>query len=209
MANPLPRGRAWCCLTVLAALLLAGCESGGHFTLLGYSTRPNYDGDIRTVYVPIFQNVTFRKGLEFQLTQAVVREMEAKTPYKVVSCRENADTELIGKIVNHRKMVINFNQVGEIRDAETGITVELVWRDLRPGHTGDLLSKEWKREDPNKESKEDELLRLGKPVPPPPPVLVAPTNHFIPELGGSLASANKQLVDRIAVQIVSMMEVWR
>lgn len=205
----LHRGRLWCCLMVLAASLLTGCESGGHFTLFGYSTRPNYDCDIKTVFVPIFQNVTFRKYIEFQLTQAVVREIEAKTPYKVVSCREQADTELIGKIVNHRKTLINFNQVGEIREAENSIAVELIWRDLRPGHTGDLLSKEWKREDPNLESKEDEARRLGKPIPTAPPVIVAPVNSFIPELGGSLASANKQLVDRIAVQIVSMMEVWR
>jgi len=40
---------------LLFALALCGCESGGHFTFLGYTTRPNYDTCIKTVYVPIFQ----------------------------------------------------------------------------------------------------------------------------------------------------------
>ena len=45
-------------------LLLAGCTSDGHFSLLGYTTAPNYDTSIRTVYVPIFGNQTFRQGID-------------------------------------------------------------------------------------------------------------------------------------------------
>ena len=63
---------------------MASCESWGHFTFLGYTTRPNYDECIKTVYVPIFDNKTFRRGMEFDLTRAVIREIEAKTPFKVV-----------------------------------------------------------------------------------------------------------------------------
>lgn len=185
-------------LTLCSALLLlalTGCEGGGHFNLLGYTTQPNYDCAIRTVYVPIFQNVTFQRGLEFDLTRAVIREIESKTPYKVVSCRERADTELLGKIVTIGKGVINFNQLGEVRDAEARMGVEIVWRDLREGHTGDILSTEKKDDD-----------RPDRKLPPPRPALVQPNADFIPELGGSLTTAHKQLVDRTAVQIVSMME---
>ena len=38
------------------ALALPSCAWDGHFDLLGYSTKPNYDTTIRTVRVPIFKN---------------------------------------------------------------------------------------------------------------------------------------------------------
>jgi hypothetical protein len=181
------------------AFILASCSSDGHFTILGYTTQPNYNPDIRTVYVPIFQNVTFTRGLEFDLTRAVIREIEAKTPYKVVDCRANADTELIGKIITTSKGVITLNQLGEVRDAQASMGVELVWRDLRPGCSGIILSS-----DPKKEEVRGEIPLPG--AKPPPPALVTPTASFVPELGGSLLAAQKQLVDRTAIQIVSMME---
>lgn len=196
----LSRGNTYGVL-VLVAGALVGCTSDGHFTIFGYSTQPNYDCTIRTVYVPIFQNVTLQRGIEFDLTRAVIREIEAKTTFKVTDCRANADTELIGKIVSVRKGVITMNQLGGVRDAEAGMGVELVWRDLRPGSTGTILSNERKKE----EVRGEEIP--GTPAPAkPPPTLVTPTANFIPELGGSMAAAQAQLVERTAIQIVSMME---
>src|SRR5436190_23661824 len=92
---------------VLLALLLPSCDWDGHFTILDYTTRPNYDTSIHTVRVPIFENVTMRRGLEFDLTRAVIREIEAKTPYKVVSAGCAADTELKGRIVTLNKNLLN------------------------------------------------------------------------------------------------------
>lgn len=180
------------------ALLLSSCEGDGHFTVLGYSTRPNYDLSIRTVYVPIFKNRTFRRGLEFDLTRAVVREIEAKTPYKVVSDCNLADTELTGTIINLTKNVINRNQLNEVREAETVLAVELVWRNLR---TGEILSQPKMKEVPPAA-----LGDLPGPPPPPPPLLVTSIGNFIPELGQSLTTAEQRNVDQLAVQIVSMME---
>jgi len=192
------------CGLLLASLgVCAGCTSDGHFCVLGYTTAPMYDESIRTVYVPIFENRDFRRGLEFELTRAVVREIEAKTPYKVVNCREQADTELDGKIVNRRKAPINFNQIGEVREAEVGIAVELQWRDLRPGHFGEFLSKTDqptpKDQDPAVRLKKEKDTRQNT-------IIVMPTATFIPELGGSVVSAERLLINRLAVQIVSMME---
>lgn len=198
---------------LLSAMLaaLAGCASGGNFCLLGYTTAPLYDDTIRTVYVPIFDNVTFRRGLELDLTRAVVREIEAKTPFKVVNCREQADTELRGKIVNRRKALVNLNQLGEIREGEVALAVELQWIDLREGHRGDFLSqRDARRADPlldgGQPNGERALTDLPRAVNDGNTILVIPTVQFIPELGGSVTSAEKQLVDRLAVQIVSMME---
>ena len=97
------------------ALLLPSCAGDGQISILGYTTRPNYDPNIHTVRVPIFKNITLIRGLEFDLTRAVIREIEAKTPFKVVDSRAGADTELIGKIVSTSKAVITLNQLGEVR----------------------------------------------------------------------------------------------
>lgn len=178
----------------LSSLSLFGCTQNGHLNLLGYTTEPVYDPNIHTVYVPIFKNVSFRRGIEFTLTRAIIREIEANTPFKVVSCRENADTELDGKIINWRKSVININQLNEIREGEIGIAVELTWRDLRPGFGGDVLSGAKARE-PG--------------APEPKPILVEPTATFIPELGGSVTSAEKMITDNLARAIIYKMEIAR
>jgi hypothetical protein len=176
-------------------LVLPACEAGGNFTLLGYTTRPMHNPDIRTVRVPIFRNETFYRGLEFDLTEAIIREIEQKTPYKVVPASQTADTELLGTIVSGTKSVVIFNQLGEVRDAETTLTVQITWRDLRLGCVGDVLTGP----DP----------AAPGATPPPHPaenVLVQSLASFRPELGESLTTANQRMVQRMARQIVQMME---
>jgi hypothetical protein len=203
-------------LLVLAAL---GCESAGHFKLLGYTSRPNYSENIRTVYVPQFQSQIFvdstRRSLPIDVTKAVIREIESKTPYKVTSDRECADTELSGTLVMMNKQLLNRNQLNEIREAETVLTAAIVWKDLR---TGEILSKPFKGQGdlvtPGIPSLD--IPDLGGPTPPsiptvvppetPIPVLVTGTGQYIPEVGQSNLSAYQRSVDRLATQIVSQME---
>jgi hypothetical protein len=182
-------------LLATAALVLPSCTSDGHVDLFGYTSRPNYDLAIRTVRVPIFRNFTFRKGVEFELTRAVIREIESKTPYKVVSDGCDADTELTGTIVNLAKGAINVNQLNEVRDIQTTLVVEVLWRNL---HTGEVLSRPKAGPPPE--------VPPGAPPPPPLPVQVTSVAAYIPELGMSNATVYQQNVDRLAVQIVSMME---
>jgi hypothetical protein len=189
--------RAWFGLLTLTAALASGCGWDGHLCLLGYTTRPNYDPDIHTVYVPIFHNDSLYKGAEFDLTRYVIREIESKTPYKVVSSPLHADTELIGKIGNVNKMLVNANQEGEVRQAQVLVAAQIIWRDLRPGKVGDILS----------------APRQGGPGTPPPgappqPSLVMSMGQFETELGGSITQARADALNRMAVQIVSMMEIW-
>jgi hypothetical protein len=183
---------------------LAGCEDGGHFTVLGYTTRPNYDTSIQTVRVPIFKNMTMRdstrEGIEFQLTQAVVREIGLKTPYRVVGADCDADTELDGTIVAFVKTVINRDQQNEVREAQTTMSVELVWKDLR---TGEILSQPRAKPDPIPvlADQPPNVYAQSKA-----PVTVTSEASFIPEVGESITTARKKNIDKLAVQIVSMME---
>ena len=67
----------------LAASLLAtvtGCSTGGSGYTWGSTFRPS----IRTVAVPAFQTKSFSRGDEVKLTQALVAQIESRTPYKVV-----------------------------------------------------------------------------------------------------------------------------
>jgi Lipopolysaccharide-assembly len=212
--------RAAIVLSVFFAIALAGCESAGHFSLLGYTTRPNYNENIRTVYVPQFQSQIFvdstRRSLPVDVTKAVIREIESKTPYKVTSNRDEADTELTGTLLLLSKQLLNRNQLNEIREAETVLTAAIVWKDLR---SGEILSR------PRKGAPDMatpgipalEIPDVGGYVPAPAPivppgvdkpipVLVTGTGQYIPEVGQSNLSAYQRSVDRLATQIVSQME---
>jgi Lipopolysaccharide-assembly len=185
------------CLLAGLAYLLPSCTSDGHIALLGYTSRPNYDTCIKTVHVPLFKNTTFRRGLEFDLTQAVVHEIESKTPYKVVSDPAHADTELTGTIITTTKINVNINPLNEVREANNTMTVLIAWRDLRPGHEGEFLSSPRKPTDPPPGTP-------GAPIPQ--PVLLQTDASFIPELGQSITTAFQKEINKMAVQIVSMME---
>jgi Lipopolysaccharide-assembly len=186
-------------LAIMAAsVALPSCSSDGNFTLFGYTTRPNYDPCIRTVRVPIFKNETMRQGLEFELTKAVVREIEAKTTFKVVSGPGHADTELSGTIQLMNKNVVLPTPLNEIRVGETVMVVALQWKDLR---TGEYLT----RPKAGPGSLPPDALP-GAQLLPPPPVIVTSTADFAPELGESITTAQQKNINRLAIQIVSMME---
>lgn len=210
-------------LTVLATL--AGCESAGHFSLLGYSTRPNYSENIRTVYVPQFKSQiqidSTRLTVPVDVTRAVIREIESKTPFKVVSNREQADTELSGTVMLLNKNLLNRNQLNEVREAETVLTAAIVWKDLR---TGEVLSRQ-RQGTPDLVTPGIPALDIpdiggsglstpqtpALPVAPnaanaPVPVLVTGTGNFIPEVGQSNATAYQRSINQLAIQIVSQME---
>lgn len=167
------RGRRNLLKAALAAAL-AGC---------GYSTRPMYPvgPDGGTVFVPVFQSKSFRRGLEFQLTEAVIKEIEKKTPYKVVRA-DNADTTLKGEIKTVRKRRLFQTPENEPRDLEFSLAIDIEWRDNR---TGELLCR----------GEADAS-----------PMLVRSAATYAPELGQTTATAEQEAINKLATQIVAMME---
>src|SRR5688500_6525836 len=132
-------------LVALFCCAVPACSWDGHFSVLGYSTKPNYDTRYKSVRVPICKTrtrwtVTPAPGMEMDLQRAIVREIQTKTPYRVTQA--DADTELLCTIVGFHKNLLTFTQFNTVREAETILTVELVWRDLR---TGEILSKTARR----------------------------------------------------------------
>lgn len=223
-------------LTLLVAALLAcSCAGDGHLCLLGYTTQPNYDTNIRTIYLPIFENITYYRGMEFDLHKALQNAIHTRTPYRITSNRAGADTELTGKIVNFLRNVPLINPNNSPRSIETTLTVELTWTDLR---TGEVLSRRQRRPGepvpldlppPGAGSVlpgvaapvsptpfvQDAAPQAGgpaidpRPAPPPGPavpVLINATTTYHPELAESLTTGQLRTIDKMAVQITNMMQ---
>jgi len=189
---------------------LSGCVGDGDLTVLGYSTVPPYDPNIRSVHIPVFKNVAFvtdpYRGIEVEATQAIVKELgRRRSPIRVVGDPSRADTELIGTILQIDKGVLNRSQLNFARELELVVTAEVVWRDLR---TGAILT--------NPRRGAVAVVEPFDPsLPPPPqtaeqqvpiPVRITAVGRFIPELGESNASAQKLACDMLAKQIVDMFE---
>lgn len=120
------------CLT-LAAMVLGGCAGG-----TGYRHEALYDTSVRTVATPIFENRTFYREMEFRLTEALVKEIEQTTPYKVTG-EGAADTIITGTIlaVNQRLLSRQLD-TGVAQEVQVIVTASFEWKDLR---TGKVLRK--------------------------------------------------------------------
>jgi hypothetical protein len=124
-----PRGRSAALL-----LLLAGVLAGG--SGCGYSTKPPFREDVQTVHVEMFQTREFRRDLEFELTEALVKRIEQDTPYRIAD-KSEADTLFTGEVLEVLQNVLG-NQFGTDQPRELGATivVRYRWQDQR---TGEIL----------------------------------------------------------------------
>lgn len=110
------------CVLVLFALI-SGC---------GYTNKSLISRKINSIYIPIFGNHTFRRGLEFDLTTALKDEIMSKTKLRIAK-KDNADTILTGKIVTVTEGVITSNARDNIIENRVSITVNIAFADRRTG----------------------------------------------------------------------------
>jgi hypothetical protein len=102
----------------------------------GYAWHALYREDIHSVTIPTFTNITYRRGLEVTLAKALAQDIEAHTPYKVVS-PQSADTILQGEIIYAGNTPLSINPFTTLpQEQQFNITVNFTWKDLR---TGQLL----------------------------------------------------------------------
>ena len=115
-------------------LLIAGCGyQSGAGADSGYHWESLYRPGVHTVAVPIFRTSDYTRGVEFAVTKAVINQLEANTPYKVVA-REKADTILEGEIVRVNVNTISRDSVSGLPQEQlVSIVVSFVWKDLRSG----------------------------------------------------------------------------
>jgi len=162
------------CAIVCAAVSLSGC---------GYVVGSSYQAEIQSVYVPTFTSDSFRRGFEFQLTEAVQKEIQDRTHFRLVK-EPYADTRLVGHIIDVRKDRLGETGYDDPRELQLQFSVNVTWEDMR---TGEIL--------------------MQQRVPIAPEVIhLLSTADIAPELGQSLATGSHEAVQRMARQIVEMME---
>ncbi len=122
------KSRPLSALALWLVVLTAGCASD---PTRGYSTESIYRTDVATVSVPIFENVTFHREVELDLTESIVKEIEQRTPYKVTTQRR-ADTILSGTIRRvELDQLTRSRQTGLAEEMVLSVTIDFEWRDLR------------------------------------------------------------------------------
>lgn len=116
--------KQFACIVVLFALI-AGC---------GYTNKSLISRKINSIYIPIFENDTFRRGLEFDLTTAVKDEIMSKTKLRIVQ-KDRADTILTGKIVKITEGLLSSNVADDIVESRVTIAVDIKLVDRITGRT--------------------------------------------------------------------------
>jgi hypothetical protein len=159
-------------------LLLTSCA--------GYQvgTDKLYNQEIKTVYVPIFENNTYRRNLGERLTEAVVRKIEQRTPYKVVH-RKTADSILIGQLSSERQTVTLTDDYAGTRQKKVEFAVLVQWKDRRGNTLRTMSPILWNNADIN----------------------ITANSDMVAEMGHSYATASQDALEKTADQIVDMMQM--
>jgi hypothetical protein len=119
-------------LLAAVAWMVGGCASD---PTRGYAFRPAYDTGMRTIAVPVFENPTFHHGLEVDLTDAIIKEIQQRTPWVVVN--SGAESTLSGVIADVQlRPLTTSRRTGLVEDVAVTLTVNFEWRD---GRTGEYL----------------------------------------------------------------------
>jgi hypothetical protein len=162
---------------LLSLLLLPGCAG---YQIGNQSLFPE---TVHTVYVPVFQSNSFRRNLGERLTEAVVKEIEKRTPYKVIS-DPSADSVLSGNIISENKHALVHCRTGDARESEVDMIVQVSWMDRK-----------------------GVMIRDRKNIPLPEELVsVNGTSDVVPEVGQSVATAQQEAICKMARQIVDLME---
>jgi hypothetical protein len=168
-------------LLFVAALLSIPAATGCATYRVGAQSL--YAPDVTSVYVPMFESNSLRPDLAERLTEAVVKEIELKTPYKVVAS-QNADSALSGRIVQDTKRVVVEDFYDEPRELDINLQVEVTWINRRR-----------------------EPIRAPIALPFPASAIgIGQSVRLIPEVGQSVAASQQQAISRLAEQIVATME---
>jgi len=118
----------------IAAVCVCIC---GCTVMSGYSSEPLFPQEVCSVYVEMFDNQSFRRGIEYELTDALAKRIEADTPYKIISSRDRAETVLSGQIVQVSESALTSErQTGRALEKEVQLQAVVNWKNLK---TGELL----------------------------------------------------------------------
>ena len=107
----------------LSCALLAGCN---------YSTHTLLREDIQTINVTVFDNTTWRRGLEVELTRAVVNEVKLRTRLRLAPPQE-AESTLEGELLSYSENSVVKDEDDEVLLKRATVKVRFRWVDNLTG----------------------------------------------------------------------------
>ena len=110
-------------------LLAGGCGAS-----TGYTNTSLFPSDVNNVYLEMFDNRSFRRGIEFTLSDALAKRIEVDTPYKIVSSRDRADSVMSGQVVAAGESILTIERdIGRALEKEVVLTAVVNWKDMKNG----------------------------------------------------------------------------
>jgi len=132
--HPTTSRRLLLILAAFSPLALSGCAG-----MFGYSDESLFPKNVKSVRLEMFDNQTFRRGTEYDLSDALAKRIESDTPYKIVTSADRADTVISGRITSIGNLGLSREgELGGILEKELKIVALVNWKNLK---TGELLIK--------------------------------------------------------------------
>jgi hypothetical protein len=121
-------------LSISAVCLLSSVFLGGCNNVAGYSSQSLFPDSIATVRLEMFDNRSFRRGTEYEFTDALGKRIELDTPYKIVTDSDRADSVISGQLVSIGESTLTIER-NTARPLEKEVIISAVvnWKDLRTG----------------------------------------------------------------------------
>ena len=168
----------WLALSLFTAF---GC------CLSGYQVGSDglYSNEIHTVYVPMVEASSYREGFAERLTEAIVKKISEQTPYRIASYA-NADSYLTVTLTGETQRVSAVDRRDGTRQKNVELTATAVWTDVREAT---VLNR----------SPSPALSRGAG-------ATILSQTFLVPEMGQSTATSQQEAIDKLADQIVGLME---
>lgn len=113
------------------ALCLGLCGCSG---MTEYSNESLFPEDVGSVCLEMFDNQSFRRGVEYELSDALAKRIEVDTPYKIVSSSDRADSVINGQIVSIGEFALSTDrEIGTILEKEVELRAVVNWKNLKTG----------------------------------------------------------------------------
>jgi hypothetical protein len=171
--------RATALLILAIAMQSAGCSA------YRMGSESLYAPDVQTVYVPMIESDSYRRDLGERLTEAVISEIETKTPYKVIASPA-ADAVLTVRLHDDIRRVVAEDPFDAVRASQNQLTAEVVYVNHR--RSGFAAAPQF--------------IEI-------PPEFLSQTSIMVPAVGQTVSSSQQIAIERMAQQIVgSMEEAW-
>lgn len=107
---------------------------GGCTGSTGYSNAGMFPDDMESVYLEMFDNRSFRRGVEYTFSNALAKRIETETPYKIVSSRDRADSVMSGQLVTVGESILTLErELGRALEKEVVLTAVVNWKNLKTG----------------------------------------------------------------------------